>query len=455
MLIQGLFYALMLLSVAALTIDLGLLRLTQKQMQNAADVGALEGLRGRDGGACDPDLPDYMACMAGDPAALDHARRSFASRLVAAVFTDPTPVTDETHRPVMGAGPVIQFAPSKDTESGFNAYQCYNPDTNQTWDCKDGRPPLPASGAYQPGGADPTQALQPNLTNHPYGDIVSGRFNAGTVDSENCAYDRVDFTSGDASNRSVLVRLRRTELDPSCKGMPGKENDLGQLDNDSGVSASGPRVPLLFGRGTFNQQIGDTSSPRVSGLPVRATSIADARPVTRAGPQGLTIIGLAPFALALEYWGTGPLTLKAQTGQLVDMDVSTGTQWPVGYFYAKSPNGPVSIGDTLAQASACSMSSSPTYIPIVLDLASGVTVGFGYANVVVSCPNITITPVLSQIAPVNATAAKPIPPGTNTQVVFAHHCLSRLKPTDPPVGCDMIVPGNNPYGGLLAPVLVR
>src|SRR5437016_6003144 len=40
----------MLLGVAALTIDMGIARLTQVQMQNAADTAALEGLRGRDTG---------------------------------------------------------------------------------------------------------------------------------------------------------------------------------------------------------------------------------------------------------------------------------------------------------------------------------------------------------------------------------------------------------------------
>src|SRR5882724_9611354 len=48
MLIQIAFYILMLFSIAALVIDLGLLRLTQSQMQNASDPGAIEGLRWRD-----------------------------------------------------------------------------------------------------------------------------------------------------------------------------------------------------------------------------------------------------------------------------------------------------------------------------------------------------------------------------------------------------------------------
>ena len=51
MLIQLCFIILMLFGVAALTLDLGIARLTQVQMQNVADTAALEGLRGRDAGA--------------------------------------------------------------------------------------------------------------------------------------------------------------------------------------------------------------------------------------------------------------------------------------------------------------------------------------------------------------------------------------------------------------------
>src|SRR5438270_13088361 len=48
MLIQMFFYVLMLMGIAALTIDMGYVRLTQSLMQNAADSAALEGLRQRD-----------------------------------------------------------------------------------------------------------------------------------------------------------------------------------------------------------------------------------------------------------------------------------------------------------------------------------------------------------------------------------------------------------------------
>src|ERR1051325_6334276 len=71
MLIQLCFIILMLFGVAALTIDVGIARLTQIQMQNAADTAALEGLRGRDTGAT-----------------ADHDRRLAACNIAAWAFED-------------------------------------------------------------------------------------------------------------------------------------------------------------------------------------------------------------------------------------------------------------------------------------------------------------------------------------------------------------------------------
>ncbi len=52
MLVQIFFIIFMLLGMTALYVDMGIARLTQSQMQNAADAAALEGLKnGRDAAA--------------------------------------------------------------------------------------------------------------------------------------------------------------------------------------------------------------------------------------------------------------------------------------------------------------------------------------------------------------------------------------------------------------------
>src|ERR1700682_210272 len=73
MLIQILFYVLMLFGVAALAVDMGLMRLTQRQMQNVADAAAMEGLRQR-------DVTLDTACISADP---DQNRRCAATNMAA------------------------------------------------------------------------------------------------------------------------------------------------------------------------------------------------------------------------------------------------------------------------------------------------------------------------------------------------------------------------------------
>jgi len=102
MFLQSVFYILMLFAMAALTIDLGLLRLTQVQMQNAADTAALEGLRGRYASICDPsgDPDVYAACLAAEQVA-EADRRDNVKAIVGQAFQDPeTPVRLELGRPL-------------------------------------------------------------------------------------------------------------------------------------------------------------------------------------------------------------------------------------------------------------------------------------------------------------------------------------------------------------------
>lgn len=87
------------MALAALVIDIGFARLTQRQMQTAADAAALEGLRFRD-----EYPPGYSP-----PTSLKDARRQQVSDIVAWTFDDNFDPTDGD--PVnFGAGPLVDFS---------------------------------------------------------------------------------------------------------------------------------------------------------------------------------------------------------------------------------------------------------------------------------------------------------------------------------------------------------
>src|SRR5579872_3537332 len=155
------------LALAALVIDLGFARLTQNQMQSAADSAALEGMRNRDlyllNPSYDPANPDPGQVF-------DQNRRDMANNVVETVFDGNT----------SGAGPVYTFTGGKQVATtNFFAYQKYDQPT-----------------LYQP-------SLQFNLSDHAAGDMVSGLYvdGAGILHQEganpndpNFPFDRDDFT---------------------------------------------------------------------------------------------------------------------------------------------------------------------------------------------------------------------------------------------------------------------
>ena len=95
MLVQVVLVVFALFAMLALVIDVGYARLTQAQMQNAADAAALEGLRMRDAG--------------GDPAASDIQRRTAANSLVHWTFDDDFNTTNGDPDYQFGAGPIIDL----------------------------------------------------------------------------------------------------------------------------------------------------------------------------------------------------------------------------------------------------------------------------------------------------------------------------------------------------------
>lgn len=319
-----------LMGLAAVVLDVGLARLSQRQLQSAADAAALEGVRWRD------ERTDEQRRQA----ALELARLSFEGT--------GTPRLELTG----GVG-------------DLNALQTL-------------------AGA---GLLDPTAALQLNLDNAPHGDLVVGNyFDTGNQDydpatprDENAAYQRRDFVPAQ-DGTAVLARLRRT-------------NDFQGLDRVDGVSSSGPPLPLLFGRGSTIQAADPSAgySPRHHGLSVRATAIADARPVLTVGRHdaALSLPGVTPFALSRATWnalgaGTVSVTLDG-----------------VENFFLAPPAGALTVGTALTPAAEGEVNEWTRYVPLHDTVAGQVrVVGFGHVR------NATLTGTALAFEKTTAVAAR-------------------------------------------------
>jgi hypothetical protein len=285
--------------LAALVADLGMTRLTQLQMQSAADSAALEGLRFRDEipAAWWAQYASQVEAAVGqslDPTnALDRdlIRRWAASYMVANIFDDDMNPSDvDTSGDLgqsgnWGAGPVLQLSGGYGADPSLAASQLL-------------QVPAPGQRAYKP-------SLQMNAVNEQYGDMVSGAYGlnsgyAGTYPYfEDSQYNRADFESAASptgSETAFLARLRRT-------------NDLQGLDNQSGISSAGPTIPFLFGRGSvIHQQTGSSYSPRQQGMTIRGTGLANAQPAVAVGPaisgQPVNVEGLSNVSVTQGFWET-------------------------------------------------------------------------------------------------------------------------------------------------------
>jgi len=300
-------------AVLSLLIDVGYARLTQAQMQNAADTAALEGLRKRDIGVFNPATGQTV----NDAFASDCLRRSAAHRLVRWVFDDDFDVSSDPDYQ-FGAGPVVDVT---DGVTNLHALSTLS---------------VPDTHVYKPD-------LQINQQNQVYGDMVSGRFcySADPAASEGLAYAdpstivctepqhasgpyaRNDFNPNPASpqppgalggcpapddappnpfpipgagsldlvdDSAFLVRLRRS-------------NDLQDFaaQTEPDVASSGSSLPLVFGRATTIAGDDPTGgySVRRDGVTVRATAVAAIRPALHVGlPQSNpSLPGVARFTL--------------------------------------------------------------------------------------------------------------------------------------------------------------
>ena len=166
MLVQIALIVFALVGLLSLVVDIGYARLTQGQMQSAADAAALEGLRQRDVGVRNL----VTGVTVNDPFASDCLRRAAANRIVRRTFDDNFDPIDGDPGYQFGAGPVIDRT---EGVTSVHALQTIS---------------VPEAHVYKP---DP----QLNQQNQVYGDMVSGRFcyTSDPVPSEGGTYELQDI----------------------------------------------------------------------------------------------------------------------------------------------------------------------------------------------------------------------------------------------------------------------
>ena len=481
MLVQIALIAFALSGLLSLAIDIGYARLSQSQMQNAADSAALEGLRQRDA---------VRNPANGNPIAYasDCVRRAAANRMVHWTFDDDFDYASGDPDYQFGGGPVLGL---DDGVTNLHALQTVT---------------VPDPHVYKPD-------LQMNQQNAVYGDMVSGRFCYTTdpVPSEGGTYELQDivctepqhatgtYSRGDFNPNLTVPGLPATvnqcpaadeaPPNPFPAGGTGnltgaddgaflvrlrRSNDFQDMPNqmEEGVASSGPSLPLTFGKGTTIHGDDPSSdySVRRDGLTVRATAIANIRPVWHLGvPQTAPATpALAPFVLS-------DACVQSATGAAVTITVSvnptngnitrTGPGAPgcnTGAIVGRFAN-PATLRTAGAVAPAAGAVArcltSPSFTARYGAVFSTMTVGpnriIGFSTVdfarAPNCPNninapfnAVITRRISTVAPANATAI-----------------VSETLPAVPPAVMNellqknLVAAGRVNYGPVMVPVLAR
>lgn len=254
------------LAIAGMAVDLGLARMTQRQMQGATDSVALETLRERDRAR--------SATAETDPYLRDLMRRSLNGRIATWRYTPDLTVGGSGDEEFEGAGAYITLSEGQGELNWGRVIE------EVGW-----TPPRPRTN-YESEENEEGGPVSATPLNRRQGDIVSGSFNqtvfgvgGSPFRMETPDYERPDFAPAPADDapygESVLVRLRRT-AHPYAGGGD---------DSQPNVSSSGPTIPMLFSAGTaiLGGDSGSGESIRHTGFRVRATSIATARKAVRAG----------------------------------------------------------------------------------------------------------------------------------------------------------------------------
>jgi Flp pilus assembly protein TadG len=342
-------FAWVLVGLAALTIDLGLVRATQRQMQSMTDEAALEAAHQLDGTPTDRQLA--------------------AQSVINAAMNDTQSNEDQR----FGAGPTITLAAgSKDLGDAFSAPSML---TNPSKDD-------PSRKVYKP-------ELAANAANAPDGDIVRGTFTGSTKAFPEAAdYSRDDFTLDSAGN-AILVRLRRSHESFT--------------DGDTAKTA-GPALPYLFARGSLMSVEG-----KAKGVTIRATSIAAARPVLTAGPSiDAGHPGVAPFGLTLASWQTWRKSNPTATTLTATVDGTGAISGDVaGAFTSPAATDVTMIGKPFIPSGAAGMVLPfDRYVPL-FDAIGGIDRIVGFINtssITLADGTLTLS-ITTAVATANATTA--------------------------------------------------
>ena len=482
MLVQVALIAFALSGLLSLAIDIGYARLTQGQLQNAADSAALEGLRNRDA-VRNPANGNSIAY------ASDCVRRAAANRMVHRTFDDDFDYASGDPDYQFGGGPVINVT---DGLTSAHALQTVT---------------VPDQHVYKPD-------LQLNQQNQVYGDMVSGRFCYTTdpVPSEGGAYELQDLVCTEPQhatgtysrsdfNPNLTVPVLPATLNecpaadeaPPNPFPPGGTGNLTGVDDsaflvrlrrsndfqdlpdqmEEGVGSSGPALPLTFGKGTtiHGDDPNADYSVRRDGLTVRATAIANIRPAWHLGvPQATPATpALAPFILSdrcVQNATGAAVTLTVSVNPTTGNITRTGAGTPgcatnavVGRFVANPAAlrtvGAVAPGAGVVARCLTSPSFTARYGPVFSQMTAGPNRIIGFSQVdftrAANCPNnvnaafnATITRGVSTVAALNATAI-----------------VSEALPTVPPAVMmellqkNLVATGQVNYGPVLVPVLAR
>ena len=468
-------------AVLSLIVDVGFMRITQRQMQNGADSAALEGLRKRDVGIRNPVTGQTV----NDPFASDCLRRAAANRMVRWTFDDDFDVASGDLDYQFGAGPIIDLT---DGSTSLHALQTMS---------------VPDAHSYKP-------SPQLNQRNQVHGDMVSGRFCYTTdpAPSEGGTYELQDIVCTEPQRGSGSYA--RNDFNPNATApgapallaeCPGPDDAVpdpwpvggtGSLDGvddsaflvrlrrsneqqelagqtEPAVASSGPALPLLFGRATTiaGDDPNAAYSVRRDGLTVRATAISQTRPAVHLGVPQLNppTPALAPFVL-LDTCVQGPaaVTITAIVNPIAGTITRTnpgaaacppGTI--MGRFVANAAaNRTVGLVATAAVAAPCLTVPSFTgrYGAVYSQMTTGPARIIGFAQFdllrVGACPPpqaafvATITRRVSTVAPSNATAMLAVNLPAAVPAALVAELLDK----------NLVRTGVN-YGPVLVPVLAR
>ncbi len=449
MLVQIALIVFALCGLLSLVVDIGYARLTQGQMQSAADAAALEGLRQRDVGVRNP----VTGVTVNDPFASDCLRRAAANRIVRRTFDDNFDPVDGDAGYQFGAGPVVDLT---EGVTSVHALQTIS---------------VPDPHVYKPNP-------QLNQQNEVYGDMVSGRFcyTSDPVPSEGGTYELQDIVCEEAQRGTGPYSRNDFNPNLTSPGAPAalsecpapddvppspwplggtgslssvddsaflvrlrRSNDFPDLDGqtESGVGSSGPSLPLTFGKGTtiHGDDPGSDYSVRRDGLTVRATAIADARPALRLGvPQtNPATPSLSPFVLLdtcvqapAAAQPTAPVTIAVTINPLTGVMTRTApaagpcpATTAVGRFVANAAAlrsvGQIPAAAGVATTCAAAASFTGRYGAVFSQMSVGPNRVIGFARLdftrVATCPanatlpfTATITRLPSAVAAANATA---------------------------------------------------